>query len=73
MRAFLCSLPELEGVTGEDRSSDALVGSQGEVDEKDVEILMAQVSCDREKAVAALKESKGDLVSGTYIFPRSWI
>jgi NACalpha-BTF3-like transcription factor len=48
---------------GEDRSSDPLVGSQGEVDEKDVEILMAQVNCDREKAVKALKESKGDLVS----------
>lgn len=60
------SLPELEGVTGgDDDEPPALVGSQGdEPDEKDVEILIAQTSVSREKAVAALKESKGDLISG---------
>ncbi|KAL7413307.1 NAC domain-containing protein [Mrakia frigida] len=58
-------LPELEGVTGgDDDEPPALVGSQGdEPDEKDVEILIAQTSVSREKAVAALKESKGDLIS----------
>jgi len=60
------SLPELEGVTGgDDDEPPALVGSQGEEpDEKDVEILIAQTSVSREKAIAALKESKGDLISG---------
>lgn len=69
-RSRLSSLPELEGVTGgDDDEPPALVGSQGEEpDEKDVEILIAQTSVSREKAVAALKESKGDLISGEF-FP----
>ncbi|MFI8490103.1 ubiquitin-like domain-containing protein [Streptomyces rubrogriseus] len=43
-------------------------GDDGPVDEtgvdpKDVDLVMAQVNCSREKAVRVLKESGGDLIN----------
>ncbi|MGW4546287.1 ubiquitin-like domain-containing protein [Streptomyces violaceorubidus] len=43
-------------------SDDGPVDETG-VDAKDIELVMAQVNCSREKAVRALKESGGDLIN----------
>jgi nascent polypeptide-associated complex subunit alpha len=56
-------VPELEAP-----EDDGPVDETG-VDPKDIELVMAQVSCSRAKAVRVLKESGGDLINASvYIF-----
>lgn len=58
-------VPELEAI-----EDDGPVDETG-VDPKDIELVMAQVSCSRAKAVRVLKESGGDLINASeYIFLR---
>lgn len=52
-------VPELEGP-----EDDGPVDETG-VDPKDIELVMAQVSCSRAKAVRVLKESGGDLINAS--------
>jgi len=50
---------KIEEVTAEDA---------GEVEEKDIELVMTQVSCSREKAISALKKNKNDIVEAIMSF-----
>lgn len=42
----------------------------GEVEEKDIELVMTQVNCTREKAIAALKKNKNDIVEAIMSFDK---
>eukprot|EP00392_Amoebophrya_sp_AT5.2_P003422 g3427.t1 len=42
--------------------------ASGDVEEKDIELVMTQVSCTREKAIAALKKHKNDIVEAIMSF-----
>lgn len=55
-------IPELEAV-----EEDGPLDETG-VDPKDIELVMAQVSCSRAKAVRVLKESGGDLINASESF-----
>lgn len=60
------SIPELEGVPPKEPSSAPASSSVPyEVDQKDVEILMSQANCSKEKAEQALKENNGDLINAS--------
>ncbi|CDZ97102.1 nascent polypeptide-associated alpha subunit [Phaffia rhodozyma] len=57
-------IPELEGIQPKEPSSAPASSTVPyEVDDKDVEILMSQANCTREKAEEALKKSNGDLIN----------
>jgi len=63
-------MPELEpadeGVKagGDDDEDDGDV-SDGDVDPKEVELVMNQTSCSRKKAIKALKDSGGDIINAS--------
>merc|ERR1719277_912076 len=57
-------VPEITEVAAEADGDD----STTEVEEKDVELVMTQVSCTRAEAVAALKKNKHDIVEAIMSF-----
>jgi NACalpha-BTF3-like transcription factor len=60
-----CRIPELQNLVTDKTPKTAPQASDAEIDEKDVEILMAQASCDHDKAVRLLKEANGDLINAS--------
>lgn len=58
-------IPELQNLVTDKTPKSAPQASDAEIDEKDVEILMAQASCDHDKAVRLLKEANGDLINAS--------
>lgn len=58
-------IPELQNLVTDKTPKTAPQASDAEIDEKDVEILMAQASCDHDKAVRLLKEANGDLINAS--------
>jgi nascent polypeptide-associated complex subunit alpha len=71
-------LPELEPVVDsakkEDEDEDDGEISEGDIDPKEIEVVMNQTNCSRKKAVKALKDSGGDLINAsTSNFPISRI
>lgn len=63
--SLFARIPELQNLVTDKTPKSAPKASDAEIDEKDVEILMAQASCDREKAVRVLKEANGDLINAS--------
>jgi nascent polypeptide-associated complex subunit alpha len=63
-------MPELEPADegakadGDDDEDDGDV-SDGDVDPKEVELVMNQTSCSRKKAIKALKDSGGDIINAS--------
>ncbi|KIM23423.1 hypothetical protein M408DRAFT_332353 [Serendipita vermifera MAFF 305830] len=59
--------PELEEIKGADKKADDDDDegeiSEGDVDPKEIELVMNQTSCSRKKAVKALKDSGGDIIN----------
>lgn len=69
------------GEKGEDEAADAEGGeekakkqeeeeddgeiSEGDVDQKEIELVMNQTNCSRKKAVKALKDSGGDIINAS--------
>jgi len=49
-------------------AEEAAEEASGDVEEKDIELVMTQVSCSREKAIAALKKNKNDIVEAIMSF-----
>jgi hypothetical protein len=64
-----CRIPELQNLVTDKTPKTAPQASDAEIDEKDVEILMAQASCDHDKAVRLLKEANGDLINASASSP----
>ena len=63
-------MPELEpadetGKAGGDDDEDDGDVSDGDVDPKEVELVMNQTSCSRKKAIKALKDSGGDIINAS--------
>jgi len=59
--------PKIEEVDGDDAAGDAATDGV-EVSEKDIELVMTQVSCTRQKAIDALKKNKNDIVEAIMSF-----
>jgi nascent polypeptide-associated complex subunit alpha len=67
-------MPDLEAVeegagrekeAGDDDDEDDGDISEGDVDPKEVELVMNQTSCSRKKAIKALKDSGGDIINAS--------
>jgi nascent polypeptide-associated complex subunit alpha len=62
-------LPELEPVAEnakkDDEEEDDGEISEGDIDPKEIEVVMNQTNCSRKKAVKALKDSGGDLINAS--------
>lgn len=64
-------MPELEdakddaGAKKADDEDDDGEVSEGDVDPKEIELVMNQTSCTRKKAVKALKDSGGDIINAS--------
>ena len=55
--------PDLLEVEGETKAPAASGEEEGGVEAKDIELVMQQVTCTRQQAVAALKKHNGDIVN----------
>jgi hypothetical protein len=68
-------LPDLEPVADSakkvDEEEDDGEVSEGDVDPKEIELVMNQTSCSRKKAIKALKDSGGDIINASTSGPSS--
>merc|ERR1712066_567328 len=60
--AEAATAPKQEAIIEEEEDDDAEVGADG-VDEKDIDLVIQQANCSRNKAIKALKKNNSDIVN----------